>query len=140
MISVTLLMVIGGFLGLVVIIVLAVWWSRNESVLKVPTAASEQLQSLPIVYTMPELAALAEAGKLVQVNHPLVLRSMEQALERGGPMTRYIVRYQDALWLTFEALPDAQEREQAYELFRRFNTGEDLDIRALMQVMRKIGR
>ncbi len=132
------IMIGAGVAALVVIGVVVAWRSRNETVLQIPTAPPQPI--VASTYTLPELAALAETGKLVEVTNPLVLRSMEKALERGGPMARYIVRYQGALWITFEPLPDQQEREQAYELFRRFNTGEELDIRALMKVIRKIGK
>jgi hypothetical protein len=91
-------------------------------------------------YTPSELADMAAAGKLVEVTHPLVMRSMEQALARGGPMTRYVVRYQEKLWMTFEPLPEPQERALAYDLFRRWNAGEEFDMKTMLAIIGKIGK
>lgn len=140
----TLLLIAAGVAALAIIAALLIWRSRSETVVRVPTSPQEiggpPGPSQHPSYSAAELADLAASGRLVEIIHPLVRRSAEQALEKGGPMARYIVRYEGKLWLTFEPMPDPQQREIAYDLFRRFNAGEQVDIRAMIDVVRMIGK
>jgi hypothetical protein len=139
--SITMLMIGAGVAALVIIGAVAIWRSRNETIIQVPTAPANALGALSTAtYTPGELADMSASGKLVEVTHPLVMGSMEQALARGGPMTRYVVRYQEKLWMTFEPLPEPQERALAYDLFRRWNAGEEFDMKTMLAIIGKIGK
>src|SRR5262249_15187765 len=81
----------------------------------------------------PQLGATAEtspAGALVLIEHPIVRRAAEQALQRGGPMTRYIVRDGERIYFSFDQVSDPAQRQAAYQLMRRAQAGEDVDLRA----------
>jgi hypothetical protein len=134
-----LILIIGGVLLVVVIVALAIWRSRSESVIRVPVSASPS-PGATVNYTPAEIEELAASGKLVEISHPLVQKSAEQALDKGGPMARYIVQHGGKLWMTFEPFQDQAERDLAYDLFRRFNAGEELDIREMVQIIGKMSK
>lgn len=77
------------------------------------------------------------AGR-VPITHDLVRRSAAEALRRGGTVTRYIVRDGDQLYFDFSQIDDPARRRQAYTLMRRFNAGEDVDLREMMRLMREL--
>ncbi|MBK9713142.1 MAG: hypothetical protein IPO81_17790 [Kouleothrix sp.] len=74
----------------------------------------------------------------VPITHDLVRRSAAEALRRGGPATRYIVRDGDQLYFDFSQIDDPARRRRAYTLMRRFNAGEDVDLREMMRLMREL--
>ena len=75
---------------------------------------------------------------LVPITHPLVRRAAEQALQRGDATARYIVRQSDELAFDFSQISEPTQRRQAYTIMRRFADGENVDIRAMMQVIRQL--
>ncbi len=75
---------------------------------------------------------------VVPIEHPMVRRAAEQALERGGPSARYVVRQGDRVAFDFSQISDPLQRRQAYALMRRFAEGQDVDIRAMMQLIRQM--
>jgi hypothetical protein len=75
---------------------------------------------------------------VVPIEHPMVRRAAEQALERGGPSARYVIRQGDQIAFDFSQISDPLQRRQAYALMRRFADGQDVDIRAMIQVMRQM--
>jgi hypothetical protein len=80
----------------------------------------------------------ANVGGLVPIMHPLVRRAAAQALDRGGPITRYIVRDGEQLAFDFSQIDDPAQRQEAYDLLRRFNAGEHVDISALMNMVNRL--
>ncbi len=78
-----------------------------------------------------------ESG-LVLIEHALVRRTAEQALERGGPITRYIVRQGEQLYFDFRQIADPAQRQEAYDLMRRFNAGQDVDISAMLKMVNRL--
>jgi len=119
-----------------------------------PVGASAPGMSLPNAATAweaapalgtPERPATAiepasEEGGLVLIEHALVRRSAEQALERGGPITRYIVRQGEQLFFDFSQIADPEQRREAYDLMRRFNAGQDVDISAMLKMVNRLFR
>jgi hypothetical protein len=79
-----------------------------------------------------------EEGDLVLIEHPLVRRTAEQALERGGPITRYIVRQGEQIFFNFSQIADPEQRQQAYDLMRRFNAGQDVDMSAMLKMVNRL--
>jgi hypothetical protein len=79
-----------------------------------------------------------EEGGLVLIEHPLVRRSAEQALERGGSITRYIVRQGEQVYFDFSQIADPEQRREAYDLMRRFNAGQDVDISAMLKMVNRL--
>jgi hypothetical protein len=77
---------------------------------------------------------------LVPILEPMVRRAAEQALDRGATAARYIVRQGDELFFTFGAIADPVERRAAYELMRRFNAGEQVDIGEAFRLIQRISR
>lgn len=94
----------------------------------------EQRPSEP---TVPIEPAEQPSG-LVPIEHPLVRRSAEQALARGGAVTQYIVRQGQQLYFDFSPIADPDQRRQAYELMRRFNAGQDVDLPAMMRLIQRL--
>ena len=86
----------------------------------------------------PPSDAPEPASWLVPISHPFVRRAAEQALQRGDATARYIVRQGDQLAFDFSQISDPAQRRQAYTIMRRFADGENVDIRAMMQVMRQL--
>jgi hypothetical protein len=88
------------------------------------------------------LEQAAPAGEppagLVLIAHPLVRRAAEAALEKDSRAARYIVRDGDQVFFSFDQIDDPAERQVAYDLMRRFNAGEDVDIRAMMKLTRQM--
>jgi hypothetical protein len=128
----------GLLLALVALVAVLAWRFRSETVIQIPVSGA----SAPGISTggdwPPDAVAIPEA-QLVPVSHPLVKRSLESVLRKGGSAASYVVRRNGELFLTFELLPDPVERSRAYELFRQLNAGEDVDMQALIAVIRKIG-
>ena len=96
----------------------------------------------PLLGTPERPAAMIEpvdaAGGLMPIENPLVGRAAAQALERGGPITRYIVRDGEQLAFDFSQIDDPAQRQEAYDLLRRFNAGEHVDISALMNMVNRL--
>lgn len=80
----------------------------------------------------------SQEGGLVLIEHPLVRRSAEQALERGGPITRYIVRQGEQVYFDFSQIADPEQRREAYDLMQRFNAGQDVDISAMLKMVNRL--
>jgi hypothetical protein len=74
----------------------------------------------------------------VLIEHPLVRRAAEAALQKDSRAARYIVRDGDQLYFSFDQIDDQAQRQAAYDLMRRFNAGEDVDIRAMMKLTRQM--
>jgi hypothetical protein len=105
------------------------------------TPAAEQADLSPLGMPEHPAAAIEPAGladRLVLIEHPLVRRSAEQALERGGPITRYIVRQGDQVYFDFSQIADSEQRREVYDLMRRFNTGQDVDISAMLKMVNRL--
>jgi hypothetical protein len=94
----------------------------------------EQRQLEPVA--APEPAA--QQGGLVPIEHPLVRRSAEQALARGGAVTTYIVRQDEQLYFDFSSIADPEQRQQAYDLMRRFNAGQDVELPAMIKLVNQL--
>jgi hypothetical protein len=86
----------------------------------------------------PPLEVPEPANWLVPITHPFVRRAAEQALQRGDATARYVVRQGDGLAFDFSQISDPTQRRQAYTIMRRFADGENVDIRAMMQVIRQL--
>jgi len=69
-----------------------------------------------------------------------VRRSAVQALERGGPITRYIVRQGEQVYFDFSQIADPEQRREAYDLMRRFNAGQNVDISAMLKMINQLFR
>jgi hypothetical protein len=85
-------------------------------------------------------AAADAPGGLVPIENPMVRRVAEQALQRGSPAAKYIVRQGDQLYFSFDAISDPAERQEAYELMRKFHAGQSTDLRAMMALINKISK
>jgi len=88
----------------------------------------------------PAIEPTSHAGGLVLIEHGLVRRSAVQALERGGPITRYIVRQGEQVYFDFSQIADPEQRREAYDLMRRFNAGQDVDISAMLKMVNQLFR
>lgn len=75
---------------------------------------------------------------LVPVNHPLVRRAAEQALQRGDTSARYIVRQGEQLYFDFAQISDPLQRRRAYAAMRRFADGQDVDLKAMLQTIQQL--
>ncbi|HJZ45897.1 MAG TPA: hypothetical protein VKE41_01985 [Roseiflexaceae bacterium] len=80
----------------------------------------------------------SQPGWLVPIEDPLVRRTAEQALEKGGPITRYIVRQGGQVCFDFSQIDDPARRQEAYDLMRRFNAGQDVDIAAMVKMINRL--
>jgi hypothetical protein len=74
---------------------------------------------------------------LVQVLHPMVLRSVREAYRRGGAVTRYIVERDGHFFFDLERIPDEAERQQAYSAINALRAG-NADIHELVQLVRRL--
>jgi hypothetical protein len=83
-----------------------------------------------------EIADADNLPWLVRIDQPYVRKAAEQALRRGGPAARRVVRSGDNLYFAFDYIADESERRAAVDLMRRTQTGQDVDIRAAMRLVR----
>lgn len=78
---------------------------------------------------------------LVPIENPMVLRAAEAAVKKGDQRAaRYIVRDGGKLYFSFDQIADPTERQAAYDMMRRLNAGEDVDIRAMMKLVQQMFR
>ena len=112
----------------------------SMSSLRNPSAMAWEAQPPPGTpeRPVPMIEPANQAGGLVLIEHPLVRRSAEQALARGGPITRYIVRQGEQVYFDFSQIDDPAQRQEAYELMRRFNAGQDVDIAAMLKMVNRL--
>lgn len=107
-----------------------------------PLRTDNNAWDLPERLAMPDNApasVAADTGSdLVPIANPLVRRSAEQALSRGGPPTRYIVQRDGMLYFDFSQIDDATKRQRARELMLDLNAGRNVDIRSMMLLVREI--
>ncbi len=76
---------------------------------------------------------------LVPIENPMVLRAAEAAMQKGDQRaTRYIVRDGGKLYFSFDQIADPTERQVAYDMMRRLNVGEDVDIRAVLKLVQQM--
>ena len=93
--------------------------------------------------TPPVLPSAIEAQPvppgLVPIENPMVLRAAEAAIKKGDPRAaRYIVRDGGKLYFSFDQIADPTERQVAYDMMRRLNAGEDVDIRAMLRLVQQM--
>ncbi len=75
---------------------------------------------------------------LVLITNPLIRQVAEQALQRGGNVARAIVRQGDQLYFSFAHISDPAQRRAAYDLLRRIEAGEQVDLRKALSVIRQM--
>jgi hypothetical protein len=80
-----------------------------------------------------------EIGR-VRIEHPLVRKAAERALGSHSRAAQYIAREGNELYFVFDSIPDAAERQSAYELMRRVQSGEEVDLRAVIRLMQLFSR
>jgi hypothetical protein len=157
----TIWLILGGLALIIVIAALVAlnrsWGSFPERAGTLPPASASApgmsiLSSLPTTAweAQPQLGTpeqpgpmierASQTGGLVLIEHPLVRRSAAQALERGGSITRYIVRQGEQLYFDFSQIADPEQRREAYDLMQRFNAGQDVDIAALLKMVNRLFR
>jgi hypothetical protein len=145
------LIILGGIALLIVVVVL---WALNRSwghfpertdVLPPVGSSAPGMSSQPASRSYSPAIGQApgdQAGEppvgLVPIEHPMVRRAAKAALEKDSRAARYIVRDGDQLYFSFDQIGDPTERQAAYDLMRRFNAGEDVDIQAMMQLTRRM--
>lgn len=95
---------------------------------------------LPPVMPPPSQYRSDASAQRVPIEHPLVRRAAEAALMRGDQLARYIVREGDRLYFDFEQISDPAQRQAAYDLMRRFNAGQQVNIREVMTLFRETMR
>jgi len=104
-----------------------------------PAAPPLDTQEAPDAELAPAAAEPASAAPgLVLIENPMVRHAAELALQRDDRAARYIVRDGDKLYFSFDQIADPTERQAAYEMMRRFNAGEDVDIRAMMRLAQQM--
>lgn len=89
------------------------------------------------------LPAGAPEGGLVLVTHPLVLRAVEGALERGGsPYATYFIRHDERVYLAAYRIADPVEREQVTRVFESLNSGDlsGVDFNAVLGTLQRLGK
>lgn len=82
-------------------------------------------------------AADAPIG-LMLIDHPLMRRAAEESLARGGNAAKYIIRDGDLLYFSFDMIKDPAQRQAAYDLMRRFQAGEQIDMLAMLKTMGQV--
>lgn len=145
----TTLLILGGF---AIIVVVAVAFALNRSwgdfpgragVLPIdpaaPSAAERPAALLDRALALPpEPAAPSVPDRPVLITHPLVRQAAENALRRGGTPAQYIVSDGDQLYFAFDRISDPTQRQAAYDMMRRFEAGEDVDLHAMLALVRQM--
>src|SRR5687767_6163165 len=120
----TTLLILGGVAVVVVVVVLFAlnrsWGNFPDRAGQLPpvgpsapgASALAGLGSLePELEPPPQLADAPEmplTGGLVPIEHPLARRAAEQALLKGAPMARFIVRSGEQFYFSFDQISDPQ--------------------------------
>lgn len=149
----TTLLILGGIVLAIIVATLFVlrraWGNFPERAGTLPPAGTSapgmSKQPAPPAYSPvasapfePAMPAGEPPGALVPIMHPMVRRAAESALEKDSRAARYIVRDGDQLYFAFDQISDPAQRQAAYDLMRRFNAGEDVDIWAMMKLARQL--
>lgn len=146
------LLILGGF---AIIVVVAVLFTLNRSWGDFPgragvlpsdpaapatTSAAERPAALldRALALPPEPAAPSVPDRPVLITHPLVRQAAENALNRGGTPAQYIVSDGDQLYFAFDRISDPTQRQAAYDMMRRFEAGEDVDLHAMLALVRQM--
>jgi hypothetical protein len=104
-----------------------------------PAAAPWEEQPLDRSADAAPVLELADAaGGLVAITHPMVRRATERALERGGSAANYLVRDGEQVCFDFSRIQDPAQRQEAYDLMRRFNAGQDVDLNTMIKLINRI--
>ncbi|MFQ3660911.1 MAG: hypothetical protein SNJ69_00810 [Chloroflexaceae bacterium] len=80
---------------------------------------------------------------MIPVTHPLVLRAVNAALDRGGgPYATFFVRENDQVFFAAYRVPDPAQRAQLTRLFKGLNADEleGVSLVELMRAMNQLGR
>jgi hypothetical protein len=85
-----------------------------------------------------QISTAEPATGLVLIEHPMVRRAAESALKKGSSAARYIVRDGERFYFSFEQISDPVQRQAAYDLMRRYQAGEDVDIRAMLRLVQEL--
>lgn len=90
-----------------------------------------------------DLPAGAPADGLIPVTHPLVVRAVQQALERpGSPYATYFIRDGERVFLALYRIADPGQRETARRVFAGLNDGDPSAVGAsdLMRLLGQLGK
>jgi hypothetical protein len=90
-----------------------------------------------------QLPAGAPAEGLIPVSHPLVLRAIQQSLERpGSPYATYFIRHDEQVYLALYRIADPGQRELARKIFEGLQSGElgDVGPADLMRLLSQLGK
>lgn len=90
-----------------------------------------------------ELPAGAPADGLVPVTHPMVVRAVQQAMDRpGSPYATYFIRDGERVYLALYRIADPAQREQARRLFAGLNSGDfgGSELSDLIRLVQQLGK
>ena len=116
-------------------------WRQPSAASDLAPGGSADQSSQPDAGAPPKPDWLPRPGEKqapVLITHPMVRQAAENALQRGGPGAQYVLRQGDDLYFTFEAIPDAMQREMAYNMMRRFQAGDDVHLLDMITLVRQL--
>lgn len=90
-----------------------------------------------------DLPAGASPANLVEVSNPMVLRAVQQAMDRpGSPYSTLFIRDGERVFLVLSRIADPAQRETARRLFTGLNTGdlEGVEVGDLMRMLSQLGK
>jgi hypothetical protein len=105
---------------------------------RLPSQWSHSTPDEPEELQASSFSSASDDEGLVLITMPMVRRAAEAALERGGEEAKYIVRDGDQLYFSFDRISDPAQRRAAYEMMRRLQAGEDVNIIETLTMIRQI--
>ena len=88
-----------------------------------------------------ELPAGAPEGSLIAVEHPLVRRTIEAAMEKGGsPYAAYFIRHGDTIYVNLARIADPGQRERIAAMLHEVNGkgSNPMPMKDLIQAVRDL--
>lgn len=91
----------------------------------------------------PSYPAGAPEGSLIAVEHPLVRRAIESAMEKGGsPYAAYFIRHGDTVYVNLARVADPGQRERIAAMLHEVNGrgGSGMSMTELMRAVQELTR
>jgi hypothetical protein len=101
---------------------------------ELPTPKAPSSESVTGAQTLPA----EDRADLVLITHPVILRAAERVLTKGGEAAKYVTKDGDRIYFSFDRIEDPVQRRRALDLIKGIQTGQDVNISEVLQLVRRM--
>ena len=88
--------------------------------------------------TSADIEKLVDEGKLLRLLRSDLIDRVKKGMSRQEDACRFVVQDEEQLYLTFDAIEDAQERQRIYTLIQQYQLGQHVNLRTLPITLRRL--